>query len=338
MGRGVTSPPEWKNHPPPPRAAADASSSGTVDGVTATCCTPSRDDGPLLSVVTGVPSYTRGRRAAAAHGARSVVHMARADHDRPDVPVCHDQKSTNTDPYQQAEGKYHLTQGIIGVLGGRRNPFSILTKSTLVLRDLRQLADASRRTHVRANLSIGTLDRDVWRLTEPGTPPPDKRVEAVSRLNAAGVPCGVLVAPLLPGRSDSEEQVAEVVTACSRAGAVSVTPVALHLRPGVREHYLSWLATTRPDLMDLYEQRLRGRSYQPRAEQARLSDLVAKAMGVTRNVKPSTGSDGPEDAPSYNERRRQRQPTATAAAHGLAHQPPARPPAGPMQLDLFAGS
>ena len=95
---------------------------------------------------------------------------------------------TNTDPYQKAEGKYHLTQGIVRVLAEAANPFSILTKSTLVLRDLGLLVEAAARTQVRLDLSIGTLDRDVWRLTEPGTPPPDKRLEAVRRLNEAGVP------------------------------------------------------------------------------------------------------------------------------------------------------
>jgi hypothetical protein len=102
---------------------------------------------------------------------------------------------TNTDPYQHAEGKYHLTRGIVGVLAEMGNPFSILTKSTLVLRDLELLAEAARRTSVHVNLSIGTLDREVWKLTEPGTPPPDRRLEAVRRLNDASVPCGVLMAP-----------------------------------------------------------------------------------------------------------------------------------------------
>ncbi len=186
---------------------------------------------------------------------------------------------TNTDPYQHAEGKYHLTRGIIGVLSERGNPFSILTKSTLILRDLGLLEEASRRTSVRANVSIGTLDRDVWKLTEPGTPPPDKRLEVVRRLNDAGVPCGVLVAPVLPGLSDGEQQVKDVVEACVAAGAVSVHTVGLHLRPGVREHYLSWLATARPDLVDLYAQRFQRGSYQPRREQERLSSLVSSVLG-----------------------------------------------------------
>jgi hypothetical protein len=106
---------------------------------------------------------------------------------------------TNTDPYQHAEGKYHLTRGIIEVLSEARNPFSILTKSTLILRDTAALAAAATRTDVAVNFSVGCLDRSVWRLTEPGTPPPDQRLAAVRRLTEAGLSCGVLVAPVLPG-------------------------------------------------------------------------------------------------------------------------------------------
>ncbi len=203
---------------------------------------------------------------------------------------------TNTDPYQHAEGKYHLTRGIIGVLSARGNPFSILTKSTLVLRDLSLLAEAAGRAHVRVNLSIGTLDRDVWRLTEPGTPPPDKRLDAVRRLNDAGIPCGVLVAPVLPGLSDADEQVTAVVEACRDAGAVGVSVVGLHLRPGVREHYLSWLASVRPDLTTLYARRFNRGAYQPRREQERLSDLVSQVMG--HRLAPGTALMQPLAAPA----------------------------------------
>jgi DNA repair photolyase len=182
---------------------------------------------------------------------------------------------TNTDPYQRAEGRYHLTRGVVEVLREAANPFSILTKSTLVLRDLDLLVDAARRSEVRLDVSIGTLDRDVWRLTEPGTPPPDKRVEAVRRLNAAGIACGVLVAPVLPGLSDGEDQLREVTRACVDAGAVSLSAVALHLRPGVREHFLGWLGTARPELVPLYRQRFRRGAYQSDDQQRRVSDLVA---------------------------------------------------------------
>ncbi|GAC1476924.1 MAG: Rv2578c family radical SAM protein [Acidimicrobiales bacterium] len=194
---------------------------------------------------------------------------------------------TNTDPYQKAEGKYHLTRGIIEALSATRNPFSILTKSTLVLRDLDLLVAAAGRTSVRLNFSIGTLDRAVWRMTEPGTPRPDKRIEAVKRLNDAGVPCGVLMGPVLPGLSDATEQLKEVVDACVAAGAVSISAISLHLRPGVREHFLGGLEAARPDLRRLYETRFTGpkgpRAYQPKAAQdelaARVRRLVREAEG-----------------------------------------------------------
>jgi DNA repair photolyase len=206
---------------------------------------------------------------------------------------------TNTDPYQRCEGKYHLTQGVIQVLAEAANPFSILTKSTLILRDLDLLVDAARRTEVGVNLSIGTLDDDVWRLTEPGTPPPRRRLEAVRRLNDAGVPCGVLVAPIIPGLSDRPEQVDEVVAGCVDAGAVSISSVALHLRRGVREHYLGWLAGARPDLVDEYRRRYR-RSYLPAEEQADLAAQVRSSMarargqdGTDRDVSPRRPATSP---------------------------------------------
>ncbi|HLI15341.1 MAG TPA: radical SAM protein [Acidimicrobiales bacterium] len=185
---------------------------------------------------------------------------------------------TNTDPYQRAEGRYHLTRGIIEVLSQHRNPFSIVTKSTLVLRDLDLLVEAAKRTEVRLHLSVGTLDRSVWRLTEPGTPPPDKRLAAVRRLNDAGVPCGVLIAPILPGLSDADAQVRELAEACAAAGAASVTVVPLHLRAGVREHFLAFLRRERPDLVALYEERFARGAYQPASEQRRLSALVAARL------------------------------------------------------------
>lgn len=184
---------------------------------------------------------------------------------------------TNTDPYQRCEGKYRLTRGIVEVLTEAANPFSILTKSTLVLRDLDVLAEAARRTQVTANLSIGTLDEEVWRLTEPGTPHPMRRVEAVARLNEAGVACGVLVAPVLPGLSDSPEQLEAVVRACVDAGARPIASILLHLRPGVKEHYMGWLAEARPDLVRRHEE-LYPRSYAPRPEQDRVARLVSELV------------------------------------------------------------
>jgi DNA repair photolyase len=206
---------------------------------------------------------------------------------------------TNTDPYQRCEGKYRLTQGIVGELSAAANPFSILTKSTLILRDLDLLAEAAKRTDVRANFSIGTLDEDVWRTSEPGTPHPLRRVEAVAKLNDAGVPCGVLVAPVLPGLSDSHDQLEAVVKACVEAGTRSITPILLHLRPGVREPYLNWLADAYPDLVERYTG-LYPRAYAPARTQDELAKLVRELVarhggrslnpGQARSVPPKPAS------------------------------------------------
>jgi DNA repair photolyase len=171
---------------------------------------------------------------------------------------------TNTDPYQPAEGRYRLTRGILEVLIDRGNPFSVLTKSTLALRDIELFAEAARHGNVTVSFSIGTLDAKVWKETEPGTPHPQRRVEAIARLSEAGIPTGVLVAPVIPGLSDTPEQVAEVVAACREAGAGSVYPIRLHLRPGVREHFMGWLAGSHPELIGTYEDLYRDRVYLPR--------------------------------------------------------------------------
>jgi DNA repair photolyase len=195
---------------------------------------------------------------------------------------------TNTDPYQPAEGRYRLTRGAIEALSQARNPFSILTKSTMVLRDLDLLVEAARRTTVRVNLSIGTLDERAWRTSEPGTPPPLQRVEAVRRLNEAGIDCGVLVAPVLPGISDAPDQLEAVVRACIGAGATSISTVMLHLRPGVRELFLPWLQRERPDLVETYAALYASPSgYAPqefrRAHAGRMTELIRSLGGPARS-------------------------------------------------------
>ncbi len=181
---------------------------------------------------------------------------------------------TNTDPYQPAEGKYRLTRGIVEVLAERRIPFSILTKSPLVLRDLELLGEAASHAQVSVNFSIGTLDEAAWNASEPGTPHPRRRVDAVAKLRAAGISSGVLVAPILPGISDRPDQLEDVVAACVAAGAEFVSPMLLHLRRGVKEQYLAWLAASRPDLQPLYEERYGDRAYPPLADQRELASLV----------------------------------------------------------------
>ena len=192
---------------------------------------------------------------------------------------------TNTDPYQRAEGRYRLMPEIIRALTDYRNPFSILTKGTLILRDLDLLVEAAKVTDVSTAFSIGTLDEDAWRRSEPGTPHPRKRIDAVRALNDAGIPCGVLMAPILPGISDGPRQLRDVVAAAIDAGATHVSPILLHLRPGVREEFMPWLEANHPDLVKRYEAMYR-RPYAPKSDQQalglRVASLVRRFGGVRR--------------------------------------------------------
>ncbi len=191
---------------------------------------------------------------------------------------------TNTDPYQRAEGRYKLTSRIIETLTQYRNPFSILTKGTLILRDLPLLEEAAAVTDVSTSFSIPTFDEEVWRKSEPGTPHPRKRMEAVARLNEAGIPCGVLIAPILPGISDRKDQIKEVIDAALDAGATHVYPILLHLRPGVKEVYMEWLAEAYPGLVTSYEDLYRNRAYASKADAAELSKKVDELMAGRRPV------------------------------------------------------
>ncbi|HZA17840.1 MAG TPA: Rv2578c family radical SAM protein, partial [Pseudonocardiaceae bacterium] len=142
---------------------------------------------------------------------------------------------TNVDPYQRAEGRYRLMPGILEALRDARNPFSILTKGTLVLRDLPLLREAAEVTDVSVNVSVGFVDETLWRQVEPGTPAPRARLSVCRTLTDAGIGCGVLMAPILPYLTDSPSQLEATVSAIAATGARSVTPLVLHLRPGARE-------------------------------------------------------------------------------------------------------
>jgi DNA repair photolyase len=196
---------------------------------------------------------------------------------------------TGTDPYQRLEGRYRLMRSIIQTLADFRNPFSILTKGTLILRDLDLLIQAARWAPVSAAFSIGTLDDDVWRRTEPGTPHPRARIEAVRALNEAGIPTGVLMAPILPGISDRPRQLRQVVESAIGAGATHVSPIMLHLRPGVREEFMPWLEQEYPDLLPRYRA-MYARPYGPPAARKELGRRVASIVRAVGGVRESTGS------------------------------------------------
>jgi DNA repair photolyase len=183
---------------------------------------------------------------------------------------------TNTDPYQWVEGRYRLMEGIWEALRDAANPCSVLTKSPLLLRDLPLMLEIAERTSFSACLSIPTLDEKAWRATEPHTPSPRARLEAVAELNRAGIPTGVLIAPLMPGINDAPHQVEPLLEQAAQAGATSVAGVALHLRGEVRGVFMDWLRSQRPDLVPRYEDLYRRRAYAPQEERERLARLVRR--------------------------------------------------------------
>ncbi|MBQ1019412.1 radical SAM protein [Micromonospora sp. D93] len=181
---------------------------------------------------------------------------------------------TNVDCYQRAEGRYRLMPQIIGALRDFANPFSILTKGTLILRDLPLLLQAAEVTTVGISFSVGIVDEHLWRNVEPGTPHPRRRLDAVRALADAGFSVGVLMAPILPGLSDGDESIDATVSAIAAAGATSVTALPLHLRPGAREWYAHWLAREHPHLVPRYRELYRAGAYAPQAYQRELTARV----------------------------------------------------------------
>ena len=163
-----------------------------------------------------------------------------------------------TDPYQPAEGHYRLTRACLSVLAAARNPFSIVTRGPMIVRDIDVLQEASRRADVEINFSVPTLDVGIWRRTEPGTAPPHQRLRAVRKLVDAGIRAGVGMAPLLPGLTDTPDGIVAVVRAARDAGATHLWCNVLHLQPGTREHFFDNLARDWPELLPRYQALYRG--------------------------------------------------------------------------------
>jgi DNA repair photolyase len=216
---------------------------------------------------------------------------------------------TNTDPYQRAEGRYRLMPGIISALADSGTPFSILTKGTLLRRDLRLLTAAAEQVPVSVGVSIALADEAVHERLEPGAPTPRARLDLVRAVSAAGLPCQVLVAPVLPLITDTDEDIDKILGQIADAGATSATVFALHLRPGAREWFWRYLTAEHPQLLDQYAELYRGSAYVVRSY---ARDLAERAGVLLRRhglrgpqtlrppdpgrLRPAQGSVQAEDA------------------------------------------
>src|SRR4051794_4865675 len=227
----------------------------------------------------------------------NLVEVLRRELARPSWAREHVALGTNTDPYQRAEGRYRLMPGVIRALAGSGTPFSVLTKGTLARRDLPLLAAAARDVPLGLGVSMAIWDERLHEALEPGAPSPRARLELVRAITGAGLPCGVFLAPVLPGLTDDEKSLDAALAAIAAAGAGGVTVLALHLRPGAREWFLGWLAREHPELLPRYRQLYHRGAYVPAEYRSWLAARVAPLLarhGLDRQ--PGGGARG-ADAP-----------------------------------------
>ncbi|MFP5387901.1 MAG: radical SAM protein, partial [Thermoleophilia bacterium] len=237
---------------------------------------------------------------------------------------------TNTDPYQWVESRYRMMPAILAALEQAETPVSVLTKSPLVMRDVETFARMAKKLPVSVNLSVPTLDEEAWRATEPHTPSPLARLDAVAELRRRGIDSGVLIAPLMPGINDSPEQVQPIVDRAREAGASFLGGVALHLRDEVKDVFFAWLEAKRPDLLPRYEELYRGRSYMQPSDRTKLTRRVRGWGRSTRRNRNNSSNNRNGDS---NEGRRSsppadtqsRRPSGGDLSGGRAAAPPPQP-------------
>lgn len=198
---------------------------------------------------------------------------------------------TNTDPYQRAEGRYRLMPGIIAALAESGTPFSILTKGTLLKRDLPLLAEAAARVPVDLAMSIAIFDDELQQTVEPGTPTTSARLATVTAARDHGLECSVFMMPILPFLTDTRDHLDSALARIRASGATSVLYSALHLRPGVKSWFMQWLAEARPELVPRYEELYATGSYAPKGYRRWLAAKIApliRGHGLQRGTAAQT--------------------------------------------------
>ncbi|MFC0672646.1 Rv2578c family radical SAM protein [Brachybacterium hainanense] len=220
---------------------------------------------------------------------------------------------TNTDPYQRAEGRYRLMPGIISALADSGTPLSILTKGTLLRRDLPQLEQAAGRVPVDLSMSIAIFDEALQKAVEPGTPSTAARLATVRAAADAGFAVTVFLMPILPWLTDSDAQLDAALSRIAEAGAAHVVHGALHLRPGAKEWFLAWVEREHPHLAAGYRRFYAHASYAPAGYRRDLGRRVAALL--PRHALRST-----EDVDQPEHRARARTRALAPAAQELSGQ------------------
>lgn len=279
----------------------------------------------------------------------NLVDVLRGELARPSWQREHVALGTNTDPYQRAEGRYRLMPGVIAALAESGTPFSILTKGTLLRRDIPALSAAATEVPVGLGVSMAIWDDALHAALEPGVPSPRARLDLVTALTDAGLPCGVFLAPVLPGLTDTVEQLDEAIGAIAAAGATGVTVIPLHLRPGAREWFMTWLRQAHPELVPRYERLYARRAYVPAEYRAWLQQRVAPLLsrhGLDRQSGGTARGAGDAVATGVPGDQEVGFPQGSLPADGLpgvgprsapagGEQDPATPVDGPEQLALL---
>lgn len=252
----------------------------------------------------------------------NVAEVLRRDLARSSWAGEHVALGTNTDPYQRAEGRYRLMPGIIAALAEAQTPFSILTKGTLLRRDLPLLADAARSVDVQLAMSIAIFDDELQSTMEPGTPTTAARLATVSAATEAGFRMSVLMMPVLPFLTDGEAHLGSALSRIKAAGATHVSYSSLHLRPGVKEWFAQWLNTYRPDLTPRYRRLYGDGAYAPKEYRRHLASVIRPLIAAHGLAQAQTDAD-PGGATARAEARDGNGEWRTAGAASGARETPA---------------
>jgi DNA repair photolyase len=228
------------------------------------------------------------------------VEVLRRELDRPSWKKESIGFGTATDPYQPIEGTYKISRRVLEALRHAATPVGIVTKGPMVVRDIDVLKDLSAVASCRVHMSVPTVDEEAWDKLEPGVAHPMQRLKAVRQLVDAGIDCGVLMAPIVPGFSTQPAKIERTIKAIADSGATSIGAMVMHMDGGTRDHFMALLQREYPDLVPMYESLYASRyvkkDYEKRVQE--VVSLMRQRYGVNqRGVKRSTNrleSESPE--------------------------------------------